>query len=109
MPDFPWERFADYPLKPCPFCGATQDAPFEERVMLVQCGSGVRVECNICKAQGNTVDLPGRTEELAEFRDLVDDVYDLPQNIEDWGLEHVWLFNGQLAARFWNNRRTPRA
>jgi len=105
-----YDKIDTIELKPCPFCGHTQKSSQETRPRLWIGGMDTYVQCGACKARGFRVDLPDHIDDLNEHMDLVADVdvFSLPSNPRDFGEGEIYLWMGQLAAKFWNNRKEPR-
>ena len=109
MRDLPYQKIDTIKLKPCPFCGHTQQHSQEERVRCWIGGGEVYVQCGVCKAQGFRVPLPGHIDELNEFINDVDlTFFDLSDNPREWESDELYLWMALFAARFWNNRHAPR-
>lgn len=109
--DLSYDLVEQIELKPCPFCGHTQnEEDWENRVRVLIGGMDTYVQCGACKSQGFYVSLPGHVDELNEFMDQVAevDIFGLPKSPRDFGDGQLDLWMAQLAAKFWNIRREPR-
>jgi len=111
MSDFPYERVEQgIKLKPCPFCGSTQDAEaWEDRVRCIQtdamsCG----VICGRCKSSGFRLGLPDHIDDAKNLPDEVDDVFGLTKNLDERKEGDLWLWMAQFVAKCWNTRKPPR-
>ncbi len=112
MRDIPYDKIALIELKPCPFCGHTQrGVEPDTQVRLVFSVMAAYVQCGCCRATGFHVGVPGHIDELNEFMDMVSevDVFGLPPNPRNFKDGDLDLWMAQLAAKFWNNRKPPRA
>jgi len=110
MRDLPYDLVDTIKLKPCPFCGHTQQSSQETRPRIWIGGMDTHVQCGACKSRGFNMPLPGHIDELNEFMDDVAevDIFNLPKNPRDFGDGELYLWMGQFVAKFWNNRKPPR-
>lgn len=109
--DFPYERVEQgIELKPCPFCGSTQDAEsWEDRVRCIQTDAmGCSVVCGRCNSKGVRLGLPDHIDDAVPLLDEVADVFGLTRNLNERGADDLWLWMAQFVSKCWNTRREPR-
>jgi hypothetical protein len=109
--DHPYDKVDQIKLKPCPFCGHTQQSSQETRPRIWIGGMDTYVQCGACKSKGFNMPLPNHVDELKEFMgDVAEvDIFDLPDNPRDFKRGELDLWSAQFVAKFWNTRREPRS